>query len=380
MTVEKIKTDIAVVGSGIVGLAIAYAWAQRGKKVTIVERNDKALGASIRNFGMIWPIGQPKGPLLDRALFGRKTWLELAEQAGIWISETGSLHLAYREDEWRVLQEFMENIGEGGYDCQLLGAEEVSSYSSYVKTDGLIGALWSSTELLVDPRQALSRIPKYLADRFNVQFLYNRAALDVSPPVLHTSREEVEAEQIYICNGADFETLYPEVFHNAGLIKSKLQMMRTRSQLKNNRLGPSLCGGLTLRHYTSFAHCPTLPALSDRFDRENPNFKKWGIHVMIAQNCLGELIIGDSHEYGQSFDPFIREEINGEILRYLFQFTNIPDFKLAERWYGVYAKHPERTELIERPAPGVTIVNGLGGAGMTLSFGLAEEVVEGLFP
>lgn len=371
---EKIKTDIAIVGSGIVGLAMAYAWALRGKKVTIVERNDKALGASIRNFGMIWPIGQPKGPLLERALRGRETWLKLAKEAGIWVSKTGSLHLAYHEDEWQVLQEFMETAGESGYDCQLLGAEEISSYSSYAKTDGLIGALWSGTELLVDPRQALSSIPKFLADKYHVEFLYNRTAVEVSPPVLHTSREAVEAEQIYICNGADFETLYPEVFHNAGLIKSKLQMMRTRPQLKNNRLGPSLCGGLTLRHYASFAHCPTLPALSDRFDRENPNFKKWGIHVMIAQNCLGELIIGDSHEYGLSFDPFIREEINGEIIRYLRQFAVIPDFKIAERWYGVYAKHPDKTELIERPAPGVTIVNGLGGAGMTLSFGLAAEV------
>lgn len=374
---EKIKTEIAIVGSGIVGLAMAYAWAQRGKKVTIVERNDKALGASIRNFGMIWPIGQPKGPLLERALRGRKTWLRLAEEAGIWVSETGSLHLAYQEDEWQVLEEFMKNSEEIGYDCRLLNADEVSSYSSYVKNDGLIGALWSGTELLVDPRQALSRLPKFLADRFGVRFLYNRTALSVSSTVLHTSREEVEAEQIYICSGADFETLYPEVFHNAGLIKSKLQMMRTRPQLKNNRLGPSLCGGLTLRHYASFAHCPTLPALSDRFDRENPNFKKWGIHVMIAQNCLGELIIGDSHEYGLSFDPFIREEINGEIIRYLRQFAVIPDFKIAERWYGVYAKHPDKTELIERPAPGVTIVNGLGGAGMTLSFGLAAEVAGG---
>ena len=116
---EKIKTDIAIVGSGIVGLAMAYAWALRGKKVTIVERNDKALGASIRNFGMIWPIGQPKGPLLERALRGRETWLKLAKEAGIWVSKTGSLHLAYHEDEWQVLQEFMETAGESGYDVSM---------------------------------------------------------------------------------------------------------------------------------------------------------------------------------------------------------------------------------------------------------------------
>lgn len=374
---KRIQTDVAIVGGGIVGLAMAYAWARRGKQVIVVERNDRALGASIRNFGMIWPIGQPKGLLLDRALRSRKIWLELAEKAGIWISETGSLHLAYREDEWDVLQEFMEETGENGYDCRLLDGDDAAAYSSYIRQEKLIGALWSGTELLVDPRQALSRLPDYLASRFGVRFLYDRTALDVSAPVLYTSLEEIEAEQIFVCTGADFETLYPENYRQAGLVKCKLQMMRTDAQREPNKLGPSLCGGLTLRHYASFAHCPSLPALSDRFDRENFKFKEWGIHVMIAQNGHGELIIGDSHEYGQSFDPFIREEINTEILRYLLQFADIPHFKITERWYGVYAKHPEKTEVIEHPAPGVTIVNGLGGAGMTLSFGLAEEIVQG---
>lgn len=376
---NKIKTDIVIVGGGIVGLALTYAWARQGKQVTVVERNNKALGASIRNFGMIWPIGQPSGKLLDRALHSRKIWLELAEKAGIWISETGSLHLAHREEEWSVLQEFVEGIGKNGYDCQLMDANTAAAQSSFVKKDKLLGGLWSSTEILVDPRQALAQLPKYLMASFKVNFLYNRTALAITSTTLHTSKEEIEAEQVYVCSGADFETLYPEFYEKSGLIKSKLQMLRACSQWENNKLGPSLCGGLTLRHYASFAHCPTLPTLNTYFDQKNPNFKKWGIHVMIAQNGLGELIIGDSHEYGLSFDPFIREEINNEIIRYLFEFATIPHLKITERWYGVYAKHPEKTELIARPTPGVTIVNGLGGAGMTLSFGLAEEIAQGRF-
>ena len=40
-------------------------------------------------------------------------------------------------------------------------------------------------------------------------------------------------------------------------------------------------------------------------------------------------------------------------------------------------KHPHGAAYaVERPAPGVTCVNGVGGAGMTLSMGLAEQVVK----
>ena len=52
---------------------------------------------------------------------------------------------------------------------------------------------------------------------------------------------------------------------------------------------------------------------------------------------------------------------------------------VIETWNGVYAKGTRgETEVILEPEPGVWIVNALGGAGMTLSFGLAEEVMSKL--
>ena len=61
----EFRADVAVIGAGVLGLAHAYAAARLGQKVIAFERNPRAMGASVRNFGMIWPIGQPHGEITE---------------------------------------------------------------------------------------------------------------------------------------------------------------------------------------------------------------------------------------------------------------------------------------------------------------------------
>jgi len=99
----------------------------------------------------------------------------------------------------------------------------------------------------------------------------------------------------------------------------------------------------------------------------------------VSQNGKDELTIGDSHEYGSTHDPFDKAFINQMIIDYLKQFAQFKNWNVTETWNGVYPKLTNgETELFMMAESGVYILNGLGGAGMTLSFGLAEEVVGGL--
>ncbi len=370
----KHSIDVAIVGSGIMGLAMAYIAAKAGRNVTVFEKNDRAVGATIRNFGMIWPIGQPKGFLLERALRSREIWKKLASEAGFWTTENGSLSLAYREDEWRVLEEFVEMIHDAPYECELITPEKVSEISPCANIQGLRGALWSKTEMIVDPREVPGRISDYLAEKFGVKFYYATAVTHIESGLLFANQQQWSYNQAYVCCGADLEVLFPDYFRNSGVTKCKLQMLRTVPQPAKWRMGPSISGGLTLTHYAAFAGCVSLKALKARIDEESPWFSQWGIHVMMSQNGLGELITGDSHEYGWVHDPFLQEEINQYIMDYLMKMVKVPKMEISGRWYGIYSKIPGKSELVLQPEENVWVVTGLSGAGMTLSWGLAEEL------
>jgi len=374
--------DVAIVGAGIVGLAHAWSAAERGHRVTIFERSSRAAGASIRNFGMIWPIGQPAGELRDTALLSRRRWLQLADEAEVWVRECGSIHLAHQADEWAVLEEFHAHASEQGIECQLLAPAEVAKHTPAANLTGLIGGLFSTTELCVNPVAAVRSIPHWLKQRYRVQVALDTEVISIkvnerarASIALQTSRGvQHDFDRVVICGGIEFQTLFPESFTQSGLKVCKLQMMKTVSQAGGWRIGMHLASGLTQRHYRNFEVCPSLAAVKERVARESPQLDRYGIHVMASQNDAGEVILGDSHEYGDDIEPFDKAEIDDLMLRELRKVFSLPDWTIAARWHGLYAKHPILPVFEAEPLPHVHVCTGTGGAGMTMSFGLAERM------
>jgi FAD dependent oxidoreductase TIGR03364 len=367
-----------VIGAGIVGLAAARALSLKGFTVKVFDRSQQAVGASVRNFGMIWPIGQPPGLLYNRAMRSRQVWKTIAAETGMWLQETGSLHLAYNAEEWQVLQELEVIFIKEKRNVELLTTDKITNVYEHINPDNLLGGLYSTDELLIDPREALAVLPDYLQDKWGVEFYWNKCVSYIADQTAYIGNdEEHEADIIFICNGADFETLYPKEFASLPITKCKLQMLLTKPVAGQIEIKTAICGGLSLLHYNSFKAAPSLPVLQQKMAEERKEYLHLGIHVMAAQNGKGEITIGDSHEYGLPLDPFDRVSTNTLILDYLKTFLKIDTNLIAETWNGVYPKLTNGdTEVFITPEQGVYILNGLGGAGMTLSFGLAEEMVE----
>jgi len=366
--------EVAIVGAGIVGLAHAWIASERGHSVRVFERSGLASGASVRNFGMIWPIGQARGETHRLALLGRERWLRLRDEAGIWVNTCGSILLAHREDEKQVLKEFAERGPEDGYDCRWLGPEEIHGLTPASNPLGLRGGLLSTTELAVNPPAAIRALPRWLAETFDVGFEFRTTIVDaVDDVVTSADGRQWRFDRLIVCGGADVETLFPGEIARSGSRLCKLQMLRTRPQPLGWWIGPHLASGLSLRHYASFERCSGLSVLKARIAAETPELDHFGIHVMATQDDQGRVILGDSHEYDQDIDLFDRSEIEELILRELRNVLTLPDWAIEARWSGFYLKRPEGMLLETEPRPGVFLRTALGGSGMTLAFALAER-------
>ncbi len=369
--------DVVVVGAGIQGLAQARAAAMRGLRVLVLERSPRALGASVRNFGMIWPIGQPRGLRLELALQSRRIWLDFARAAALPLRDCGSLFVAIDNDEAEVMEDFARNQGGDGLELTWLDRTACASASSLVRPDAVVGGMLSATEAGVDPWQAMEALAAWLSAEHGVDIAWNESVVEASEDGVATNRGRIfSAERVVICEGASAMRLFPEAFEGQDLVPCRLQMLRTMALGLD--MGPMLATGLTLRHYPSFRIAARDPARFMDFDRrvasENAAIDRYGIHVMVAQDREGRLVLGDSHVYDSAITPFRSERIDQVILDELDRRFLVRALPIEERWLGTYLVRRGHAVFVHDVLPNVRIVNGLGGNGMTLSFGIAERM------
>lgn len=372
--------DVIVVGAGIAGLAHAWAAARRGRSVAVFERSPYARCASIRNFGMVWPIGQADGEVYQSAMRSRELWLEAAEASGFWANPAGSICLAVHDDEMAVLQEYAESGRGSAKRSEILSKEQVLVRCPGANRSHVIGGMYCDTELGVDPREAIGSISRMLVERHDVHVAFATPVISVGPGRVQPAGGGVvqARERVVVCSGAETQEHYPGLLSPERVVPCKLQMLATGVQPGGWDMGPLVYSGPSLAHYQAYSHCPSLGQMKQRLDAQSPDLAAHGIHFMAAQHRGGDIILGDSHEYGVDYGPDLCDTIEQLLLKGLHELLELPNWRIARRWQGVYLKSRSTPYLLEEPEPGVTVFNALGGAGMTLSFGVADQYWEQL--
>ena len=366
--------DLVVVGAGIVGIAHALAAARRGLAVAIVERDARAMSASVRNFGFVTVSGQAEGDTRRRALRAREVWLEVAGAARIEVLQRGAAVVAQRGEALAVLEEFA--AGPMGDGCEMWSGADAARNIPGLRA-GFAGALSSPHELRVEAREALPRLARWLEERYQVQFMWGSAALGIEGTRLRHARGVLEGEALLIAAGGAIAELAPEVAAVARVRRCKLQMMRIAGA--GARLASVVMSDLSLVRYEGFAAQPSAARLRERLARECSPQLANGIHLIVAQGSDGSLVVGDSHHYGDDEDPFASAAVEDLILAELRALFESPGLRVVERWVGHYPVADVQPLLSAELAPRVWAVTVTSGTGMSTAFAIGEETIARLF-
>lgn len=369
--------DLAVIGAGIVGLAHALAAARRGKRVVVIDRDAAANGASIRNFGFVTVTGQQAGQCWERAMRSREVWAEVADAADIAIEHRGLVVAARRAEARRVLESFAATTM--GRDCRLLEPSQASELVPTLRRDQIAGALHSPHELRVESRIAIPRLAAWLEAAHGVTFLRSTSVRSVEPPAIETSSGTVHAEAAIVCAGHDFLTLFPQRIAAYGLTTCKLHMMRVAPAAPATQLGAAVMSDLGMVRYLGYAELPEAEALKRRLADEQSEHLRHGVHLIAVQSADGSLVVGDSHHYGETLDPFAPTMVDDLILDELDAVLDLPGRTVVERWTGTYASASDRLMLIDRPSDSVRLVIVTSGTGASTAFAIGEEVIADLY-
>ena len=361
--------DLVVVGSGIIGLASAYAAHHAGLRVAVVERHARCIGASVRNFGFVTVTGQRRGEHWVRAMRTRNIWEQIAPKAGIQIVHQGLYVLAQRPEAMDVLHAFLNT--EMGEHCRMLGAEEAQNHVHHVQRG--LGVLYSPHELRVESRDAIGQLSRWLEQSLGIDFYWNTAVHGISSPHLYTSRGTLRAERCIVCPGHELSTLYPEALAQAGIRMCTLQMLRVQPA-NPIQLPGSVMSDLSLVRYEGYADLPEAAPLRTVLKREQAAYLDQGIHLIAVQSADGTLVVGDSHVYGNTEAPFSSENTDALIQQEMHRVLQVPGATVRERWTGTYASAADVVYKAQL-APGVVAGIVTGGTGASTSFAFAEELV-----
>lgn len=199
--------DIAVVGGGVVGCAVARRFTLEGARTVLVERGADILGGASKGNSAILHTGFDAAPgSLELACIrsGYAEFLEVRERLNLPLLETGALMVAWNEAELGRLVDILARARANGIDdVREIGPGELSKREPNLAHGGR-GGLIIRGEHVVDPwSMPLAYLGQAVANGAEVRFnaTVERGTFDGESWMLDLSTGTLRAKTIINCAG-----------------------------------------------------------------------------------------------------------------------------------------------------------------------------------
>lgn len=344
-------TDVIVVGAGIAGTATALYLARAGRRVTLIDQQHPAWGASGRNPGFLWLQTKAAGTSMHFALAGRAFAETLsAEMPPYGFRPCGGL-ITYRDERLAPIAEaFARDRSAAGLPVQHIGRKEVHALAPAL-SDAVSGAIWNPHDAHQDTRALVGLLAA------EVEAAGCRVMREVRVRGLRMDGERCRGVLLSDGSGIDAETTVvaagpwsTALLEPLGL---RLPLEPIRFEAAETapapfRLEPVVCGQALFKFFnTAGASAESLPSHPAEALHKGLMFTE-----QIAQFPDGSVQFGCAFQYGSDDD---RPTVAGQAMAATIMAENVRDFAglpLKRAWAGIVGNTPDGLPVID-VAPGV---------------------------
>jgi glycine/D-amino acid oxidase-like deaminating enzyme len=343
----KQEYDFAVVGGGLVGMAIAYGLAKRGQKTIVLDGEDSSVRAARGNFGLIWVSGKGKRQVdygrwsLESALLWPAFAAELEEASSLSLgySRPGGISIALTDDALAgsvdTLRQLHARDARLTYD--ILDRQQLTERIPEIGQN-VAGAVYSENDGHVSPLYTLRAL--FLAfERACGQYVPEAPVMSIERANggfrVDTGKRTLEAGRVVLCAGLGNRELAPMVGLTAPVVPLRGQILVTE------RVRP-------------FLKYPTLS---------------------VRQTAEGSILLGESAE-----DVGMNDGVTPEIVAHIArkavtQFPLLKNVRVVRAWGALRVMTPDSMPVYEESAthPGAFIATC--HSGVTLAAAHCEVLV-----
>ena len=157
MTVPD-RSEIVIIGGGVIGCSIAYQLARRGRTdVTVLERRRLTEGSTWHAAGLVGQL-RSSASLTELMRSSVATYGTLEQETGYGTGwrPVGSIRVAASAARWHELRRLVTAAKSFGFDAHLISPADTAGLFPLVSLDGVRGAIWVPSDGYADPSQLTS--------------------------------------------------------------------------------------------------------------------------------------------------------------------------------------------------------------------------------